>query len=310
MRTDTVSFLRPIWPWNMAISPQRSSTSELGEQLSGQYALYDFDYAHTEQLSLPRFCRTLRHDLPLCVFAYGLETLSDHDKDNYETGLHYLNAHREDIRDTSSAVVLWLTSQTAADLWQQAPDFADWQTANATFTLPDGWHVEPTPLGKLPLREAEALRHKARRFQEQLGRPNLEPALTAEFNARLAAILKQLGKTVESEHALSESSRTAAALADYGRLEALYRQHVVDRYGKLTLYSVSSDAPLAVDLERDFVKLTTTQRQRRAWRPRSPPPSSSRRPESRGFRAAGRRGRILRPSARSSSTRQTVAPAG
>ncbi|MEE9149135.1 MAG: hypothetical protein V3U27_17260, partial [Candidatus Tectomicrobia bacterium] len=62
---------------------QREAIAELGEQLSGQYALYDFDYAHTEQLSLPRFCRTLRHDLPLCVFAYGLETLSEHDKDNY-----------------------------------------------------------------------------------------------------------------------------------------------------------------------------------------------------------------------------------
>jgi HEAT repeat protein/class 3 adenylate cyclase/energy-coupling factor transporter ATP-binding protein EcfA2 len=41
--------------------------------------------------------------------------------------------------------------------------------------------------------------------------------------------------------------------------EADYRQHVVDRFGKLTLYSVSSDAPLAVDLERVFVKLTATQ---------------------------------------------------
>src|SRR5439155_14908814 len=47
-------------------------------------------------------------------------------------------------------------------------------------------------------------------------------------------------------------------------IEAPYRQHLIDRFGKLTLYSVTSDAPLAVDLERVFVKLTATQ-QRRMW---------------------------------------------
>ena len=38
-----------------------------------------------------------------------------------------------------------------------------------------------------------------------------------------------------------------------------YRQHLVDRFGKLTLYSLSSDQPIAVDLEQVFVKLTATQ---------------------------------------------------
>lgn len=42
-------------------------------------------------------------------------------------------------------------------------------------------------------------------------------------------------------------------------VEAPYRQHLIDRFSKLTLYSATSDAPLAVDLERVFVKLTTTQ---------------------------------------------------
>ncbi|SPE56654.1 hypothetical protein SBV1_2490018 [Verrucomicrobia bacterium] len=46
--------------------------------------------------------------------------------------------------------------------------------------------------------------------------------------------------------------------------EAAYRQHIVERFGKLTLYSVTSDAPLAVDLERVFVSLTVTKRQRNA----------------------------------------------
>jgi HEAT repeat protein len=42
---------------------------------------------------------------------------------------------------------------------------------------------------------------------------------------------------------------------------ARYRRHVIDRFSKLTLYSVTSDKPLAVDLERVFVKLTATERQ-------------------------------------------------
>ncbi|HKV40276.1 MAG TPA: NACHT domain-containing protein, partial [Blastocatellia bacterium] len=42
--------------------------------------------------------------------------------------------------------------------------------------------------------------------------------------------------------------------------KARYRQHVIDRFSKLTLYSVTSDKPLAVDLERIFVKLTATER--------------------------------------------------
>jgi hypothetical protein len=45
-------------------------------------------------------------------------------------------------------------------------------------------------------------------------------------------------------------------------LEAPYRQHIIDRFSKLTLYSATSDAPLAVDLERVFVKLTAIQRRR------------------------------------------------
>ncbi|MFA6544915.1 MAG: HEAT repeat domain-containing protein [Limisphaerales bacterium] len=39
-------------------------------------------------------------------------------------------------------------------------------------------------------------------------------------------------------------------------IEDKYRQHLVDRFGKLTLYSLSSDQPIAVDLEQVFVKLT------------------------------------------------------
>ncbi|WNG20256.1 HEAT repeat domain-containing protein [Cystobacter fuscus] len=41
-----------------------------------------------------------------------------------------------------------------------------------------------------------------------------------------------------------------------------YRRHVIDKHGKLTLYSVASDKPLAVDLERVFVTLTAVERRR------------------------------------------------
>ena len=44
-------------------------------------------------------------------------------------------------------------------------------------------------------------------------------------------------------------------------IEAPYRQHIIDRFSKLTLYSATSDAPLGVDLEQVFVKLSATHQQ-------------------------------------------------
>lgn len=41
-----------------------------------------------------------------------------------------------------------------------------------------------------------------------------------------------------------------------------YRQHIIGRFSKLMLYSATTDTPLAVDLERIFVKLTAAQRRR------------------------------------------------
>lgn len=58
---------------------------------------------------------------------------------------------------------------------------------------------------------------------------------------------------------------------NYHELEAAYRQHIIDKLGKLTLYSVSSDAPLAVNLERVFVKLTAIQRRSRTQAPANMP---------------------------------------
>jgi HEAT repeat protein len=45
---------------------------------------------------------------------------------------------------------------------------------------------------------------------------------------------------------------------NHQELKDAYRKHIIDRFSKLTLYSVTSDAPLSVDLERVYVKLTAT----------------------------------------------------
>ena len=45
--------------------------------------------------------------------------------------------------------------------------------------------------------------------------------------------------------------------------EVPYRQHIIEQFDKLTLYSATADAPLAVDLEQVFVKLTATQKRHR-----------------------------------------------
>lgn len=150
---------------------RNKAMKEIRVQLRDRYAFYEFDYARATQLSLPRFCRTLRNTLPACVFAYGLEELKKQDREKYDTALHFLNAHREDIVYTKSTVVLWLVSHTHADLLRQAPDFVDWRSADVTFALSD---------------EVEHLLHQALRFEEMLMRPNLDPALVAELRKRLA----------------------------------------------------------------------------------------------------------------------------
>ena len=240
---------------------RRETFAELARQLSGQYVLQEFDYTTSKPdlLSLPRFCRTLPHDRPVCVFGSHLEELKQEDEEKYETALHFLNAHREDIRLTRTTVVLWLTVQTYKDLWALAPDFADWRTTDVNLFLPDGWRVQETRLGKLSLRETEKLRHQIRRFEDMLARDGLEPAMRAELEKQRARAFARLGQEEDSQAAVEASSQAAAELGDYRHFADLYRQYVIDRVGKLTLYSISSDAPLAVDLEQVFVKLTAVQ---------------------------------------------------
>lgn len=52
---------------------------------------------------------------------------------------------------------------------------------------------------------------------------------------------------------------------DYNVLTDRYRRHVIERFSKLTIYSVNSDSPLAVDLERVFITVKTTRRSMRSF---------------------------------------------
>ena len=83
--------------------------------------------------------------------------------------------------------------------------------------------------------------------------------MRAELEKQRSLSFAQLGQEEDSKAAVEASSQAAAELGDYRHFADLYRQHVIDRFGKLTLYSISSDAPLAIDLEQVFVKLTAVQ---------------------------------------------------
>jgi HEAT repeat protein len=50
---------------------------------------------------------------------------------------------------------------------------------------------------------------------------------------------------------------------DFEAAIARYNQHVAERYGRLTLYSLKADVPLSVELERVYVQLTAVEQVRR-----------------------------------------------
>jgi HEAT repeat protein len=238
--------------------------AELAERLSGQVQIEEFDYTHAEPLSLPRYCCALFDSRPVCVFATGLDALAQENRQRYEEAIDLLNMHRESLLTAQIPVVLWLSTAVHNDLLRYAPDFVDWRSLDVTFQLPDGQRVEQTPLAGLTLANAEKYREQERRLMEMLARPNLAIEFVAQFNNDLVRVRRLLGKKEASRQAEAAEASALASVHDYSRLESLYCEQVIERYGKLTLYSVTSDAPIAVDLERVFVKLTTIQRQHRA----------------------------------------------
>ncbi len=180
---------------------RREAMAELAERLSGLYSVYPFDFAEPPTRSLPRYGRSLSGDEPVCIFGYGLEDLKERSdaEEGYFAALHFLNAHREDIRNFKFSVVLWLTTSDLVDVLERAGDFADWKTTLARFELRPGCRIERSALGRLSLEEAESLRRQIRGFEEMLDRPNLEPALRAEFEAQKDVAERKLGRIADVE---------------------------------------------------------------------------------------------------------------
>ena len=148
----------------------------LRETVTG-YSFVEFDFANQpdDQLSLPRFCRTLHQ--PACVFAIGLDDLHQQSRQRYDTALSLLNSHREDIRDSKSAVILWMTPEREKDLQALAADFSDWVTSHVSFELPE---------------EVAHLLQQAKRFEDMLVRPNLSHALAEDFQTQLQLVQQQI----------------------------------------------------------------------------------------------------------------------
>ena len=105
----------PFAPPDASSRLRQEAMGELAERLFGNYTLYEFNFYTEREMSLPRFCRTLR-DRPAAVFAYGLETLAENDKEAYIKSLELLNQQREDIRDTKTALIIW-RSRTGCCRW-------------------------------------------------------------------------------------------------------------------------------------------------------------------------------------------------
>ncbi len=152
---------------------------ELEELLGEKYRFFEFDFTGVETGSLPRFCRAKAGNSPICVSVYGLESLKRINRKEYDRALHFLNAHREDIRDTKSSTVLWVSAQTCNDIFQYAPDFSDW-SKSVTFDFPA---------------EAGGLIKQARRYEEMLALDNLEKAKAEDFRKQLGFIEKKFKKT-------------------------------------------------------------------------------------------------------------------
>jgi hypothetical protein len=155
---------------------QNEVFKRLRETVTG-YSFVEFDFANQpdDQLSLPRYCRTLHQ--PACVFAIGLDDLHQQSRQRYDTAVSLLNSHREDIRDSKSAVILWITPEREKDLQARAADFSDWVTSHVSFDISE---------------EVARLLQQAKRFEDMLARPNLSPALAENFQNQLQLVQQQI----------------------------------------------------------------------------------------------------------------------
>ncbi len=210
-------FALPDDAWRL----RQESMGELAERLFGAYTLNEYNFYTQRERSLPRFCRTLRNR-PAAVFAYGLETLAENDRDAYLNALELLNQQREDIRDTQTALVLWVTEKTAADLERIAPDFTMWKSASVLLTVKQNQDVPVTALGAIAISDADEMRRQALRYEGMLTRPNLSDTLSDEYEKQLRMLLSQLGRTTEIRGQVSVETQEGghAAGVKIGKIDA------------------------------------------------------------------------------------------
>ncbi|CAN2040378.1 diaminohydroxyphosphoribosylaminopyrimidine deaminase / 5-amino-6-(5-phosphoribosylamino)uracil reductase [Candidatus Magnetomoraceae bacterium gMMP-15] len=114
---------------------EKTTIQCIKDNLRDEYDFYYFDYLTTNSLSLPRFCREVSKDKPICVFGIGLDDLKEKNYKLFEIAIAYLNNHRENITLTKSSVVIWCSPRIYVDLCGMAPDFTDWQTATVKFPI-------------------------------------------------------------------------------------------------------------------------------------------------------------------------------
>ncbi len=246
---------------------RREAIAELGERLSGQRYLREFDYAQTEQRSLPRFCRSIpRRELPVCVCAYGLEALADRPTDDYQTALELLNNHREDVRDSQAALILWVSSQIFQELLQQAPDFAAWRDATIELPLDCNAEIATTAIGRLTLEEAEDYRRDVRRYDEMLTRPNLPAYHVSEFRQQRNIALAALGRNCDEE----ESNPVVSFSGDLHRFltldSAFYLDYILRRNEYMDPRGVMQTTRSAMlKLDEVYVSLKAERQVERTW---------------------------------------------
>ena len=186
---------------------------ELAGRIDDRYRIREYVFGVNGEKSLPRYCRSLIPERPVCVFAHGLEAIIDReqrsgngDRDanlnraSYEESLSLLNMHREDLLAPGVSVVLGVTPRVYADLRSMAGDTLSWRTSEAWIDVPTGTVPQPIARERLSSEEACELRREARQIEAILARdrrPN--PAAIADLQRQLGAIYEKLGLTFMPE---------------------------------------------------------------------------------------------------------------
>ncbi len=195
------------------------------------------------------------------TFVAGLEALP---ADKQEQAIRLLNMERDALQNSRRSILLWVTPPTVPALIHQAGDFWAWRSGVIEFQLPPGTEFRPGPTARLPVRELARLYRFKDAYEGQLASAPPSTPATADLKLQLADVYRQLGFPERQVMALRrEGLALKAQTGDEETQVQAYNQFVVDRYGRLTLYSLKADAPLSVELEKVYVTLTAVERVRR-----------------------------------------------